>query len=361
MGSYCDLIFDDTKVVDYKYHVPDDWSAIFQESDRIEIPEEKGRKKFIGYRASRKSILKRLDLMGCTAERAKIFYSRWHNRKLQTLRSSIFDAGKKPRQDELYVVFERLFWEDWRQRVPIALRDPFGRDYSIDVAIRMMRRWNDGWLWFDGINSLVSLRAVIDAAENVRTVSLGIDDLIDSNPKMGGKICTKKCRTISVRGLPCGPTIILVKGKPDIAIFKESLRRFHPDLEDFVTFLDHSDLHAAPSASYVVKFLNTLATAHVPANIVAVFDNDAVGRFAYDQAQSLKLPSNIACIRLPDIELGRSYPTIGPEGRTNVDINGRACGIEMYLGREALTVNGALRAVRWSDYVEGCRCIPRRD
>ena len=134
-------------------------------------------------------------------------------------------------------------------------------------------------------------------------------------------------------------------------MLKASLAAFHPDLTDFVTFLDHSEFKVDGGASYVVKFLKAFAAARVPANVVAVFDNDAAGLVAHRQALSLDLPDNMACIHLPDIELGLAYPTIGPQGRHATDINGKACGIELYLGRAALSSNGALRPVRWKSEV----------
>jgi hypothetical protein len=36
-----------------------------------------------------------------------------------------------------------------------------------------------------------------------------------------------------------------------------------------------------------------------------------------------------------------------------MDVNGLAAGIEMYLGREALTRDGKLRRVRWTGYDKG--------
>ena len=164
------------------------------------------------------------------------------------------------------------------------------------------------------------------------------------------KICTEKFGSSLARGAPAGPVIILAEGKSDIAVLKASIERFHPDLTEFVTFLDHSEFKVDGGASYIVKFLKAFAAARVPANIVAVFDNDAAGIAAYKQALSLNLPDNMTSIHLPHIELARSYPTIGPQGSHNADINGRACGIELYLGKAALSSNGTLLPVRWTGY-----------
>jgi hypothetical protein len=37
------------------------------------------------------------------------------------------------------------------------------------------------------------------------------------------------------------------------------------------------------------------------------------------------------------LEFAHDYPTIGPTGKLNADINGTAVSIESFLGREALT------------------------
>ena len=60
-------------------------------------------------------------------------------------------------------------------------------------------------------------------------------------------------------------------------------------------------------------------------------------------------------MRLPDIELARAYPTVGPQGFHLVDVNGQAAGIELYLGRAALSVKGELRSVRWTGYNQSAR------
>ena len=61
------------------------------------------------------------------------------------------------------------------------------------------------------------------------------------------------------------------------------------------------------------------------------------------------LPANIRIATLPDIALTQAYPTLDREGRSQVeDVNGRARGIEMYLGTDVLTHNGILEPVQWS-------------
>jgi hypothetical protein len=54
---------------------------------------------------------------------------------------------------------------------------------------------------------------------------------------------------------------------------------------------------------------------------------------------------------LPDLKFAKRYPTVGPNGTLKTDIDGRACGIELYLGPAALTgEDGELTPVQWGGY-----------
>jgi hypothetical protein len=83
--------------------------------------------------------------------------------------------------------------------------------------------------------------------------------------------------------------------------------------------------------------------------------NFSAGRQAHRQASALALPDNMMLVRLPDTDLARTYPTVGPQGEHVLDVNGQAASIELYLGRDVLTVNGALRPVRWTGYNQAAR------
>ena len=54
---------------------------------------------------------------------------------------------------------------------------------------------------------------------------------------------------------------------------------------------------------------------------------------------------------LPPSSVGSNYPTTGPQGVAYMDVNGMACSIELYLGRDALSDEaGNLRPVRWTGW-----------
>ena len=355
MGSSCELYLDeDLSLTGQKSHVPDFLRAMFQESDRYEFSDPENGIETVEYRASRESILSRLNLMGCTDAQTQRRFDNWRKEAIQDQRDYMegYLDDTDTHDRATLEALQALTWEDWNTRVPEVLRTRYNRDGTdrfIDETDERMKDHEDSWLWIDGHESLLSLRAVIAACVDTQRVTLDVGALVGGGwIDADEKICANKISVVSTRGQPAGPTIILAEGRSDIAILKASLGRFHPDLADFVTFLDHSEFKVDGGASYVVKFLKAFAAARVPANVVAVFDNDAAGLSAYRTARGLKLPHNMICVHLPDIDLGRSYPTIGAQGAHDSDINGRACGIELYLGERSLRSNGELRPVRWT-------------
>ena len=347
MANVCTLLLDDIAIAYHPYDVPNFISALFQESDHTEITDGKTGYTRIGYRAERETVLKRLDLMGCTESVAYGRFNDWQNvmyRKYDE-RLRFGKSVDKSTRDFLL----KFDWEKWKESVARNLgRDKNSEDCE-NIGDRQMRRYGSDWLWFDGFQSLISLRAIIQGATHIQTITLDVNELLVRRKK-NFNFCPEHKRIISEQGQPTGPAIILVGGESDIAILKAFFQRFFPDLEGFVKIFDHSEFSMENGAENLLKILKAFASTRVPTQIVAVFDNDTAGLTAYQRSKSIDLPANITCIHLPDIELGRSYPTTGPLGRQNADINGKACSIELYLGRRALTSDSALRTVQWTSY-----------
>ena len=108
--------------------------------------------------------------------------------------------------------------------------------------------------------------------------------------------------------------------------------------------------------NFLLKFLKAVAAARTPVKIVALFDNDAAGRLELEKIKGLALPSNIRALCLPEIELARSYPTVGPQGAHTMDVNGDAVGIELFMGKHNLCdEKGELFPIRWTQYYSGAQ------
>ena len=104
-------------------------------------------------------------------------------------------------------------------------------------------------------------------------------------------------------------------------------------------------------AGALANMVKSFSGAGVSNRVIALFDNDTAGKLALQNLKGIALPANIKAFTLPPIEIARSYPTLGPSGISVMDINGMACGIELYLGTEVLTgADGNLMPVQWKGY-----------
>jgi hypothetical protein len=122
------------------------------------------------------------------------------------------------------------------------------------------------------------------------------------------------------------------------------------------SFLDHSAFKAQGGTGELERLARGFAGAGISNRIVVLFDNDAAGVAAAQRLGKAGLPGNFRILILPELEMARSYPTIGPTGPAVADINGRACGIELYCGRKSLTgEDGELCPVQWTGYDSGMK------
>ena len=352
MGSYCSIYFDDLEACSSKSVVPDEFCAIFQESDKV-MRRSGDADEYLEviYETTRDIVLSRLALMGYIESVARERLSRW----LDNERDYYGDYRSYENNEpgiEVAKALHELTPEEWYTRIPGAFARRHARDEPIDEIDRHMQKYGgESWFWFDGYGSLVSLRALLDACPNVKTITLDITDLVDGGWLYADEKICDACRKDNMpEAHPLTPTIILAEGRSDIKILKHSLVALFPERNDYFSFFEHAELNVDGGASYLVKFLKAFATARASFRMIAVFDNDTEGLQAYYRAGTLQLPDNISVIRLPDIELAKAYPTIGPQGHHIVDINGQAASIELYLGRKALTIDNDLSPVRWTGY-----------
>lgn len=352
MGSYCTIYFDNPEVCNSKSAVPDMFSAIFQESDRKvrgsrfegdDAPE-------VVYETTRGVVLSRLDLMGCTSQIAHERLSKWIADEKETWQQYVLESDTDWAV-ETAVAIRDFTTDDWNARVPGVLTRRRIHEEPIDAIDRHMREYDSRWRWFDGYDSLVGFRALLDANPLAERVTLDVSDLIHGGWLDESDSLSQRYPNESIHRMgPMAPTVILAEGRSDINILKRSLSVLFPERQDFFSFFEHKELNVDGGAAYLVKFLKAFAAARTPLRFVAIFDNDTAGRQAHRQATALGLPDNMILLPLPDTNLAKTYPTIGPQGFHTVNVNGQAGSIELYLGRKALEIDGRLRPVRWTSY-----------
>jgi hypothetical protein len=128
------------------------------------------------------------------------------------------------------------------------------------------------------------------------------------------------------------------------------MKLLYPHLCDYFTFMDFEAARVEGGVSHLAKIVKSFAGAGIVNKVIALFDNDTAGEEAIRSLRQIKLPGSLSVLKLPDLKMLRKYPTIGPSGPTNMNINGLAASIELYLGDDVLREGGKLAPVQWSAY-----------
>lgn len=154
-------------------------------------------------------------------------------------------------------------------------------------------------------------------------------------------------------------TIVLVEGTSDKAILEFALKHIYPHLYDLYYFMDFEyakDKKRQGGVDAISNNIKTFITSKIKGRFIALFDNDTVGFQAKEKLlyEINDLPSNFKILCYPNIQLGKSYPTISTNGKIVFDnINGRACSIELYLPEFLVKQkDNSLPPIHWESYVE---------
>lgn len=145
-------------------------------------------------------------------------------------------------------------------------------------------------------------------------------------------------------------TIILTEGTFDAQIISKSMRLLYPHMSKIYSLIDFENVKVQGSCSYLTHYLKAFIGAKIENRIIALYDNDTAGLAEMKLLESIKIPSNVRIMHLPNLDICKSYPTIGPSRNEDADINGRACSIELFLGKDVLTENKKLLPIMWTGY-----------
>ncbi|WP_181179365.1 HEPN/Toprim-associated domain-containing protein [Methylibium rhizosphaerae] len=147
---------------------------------------------------------------------------------------------------------------------------------------------------------------------------------------------------------PAARWMLVTEGTSDAFVLARSLEVTHPDIADFFDFIDMSTGNPFPGVGSIVSFCRGLSRVRYTGHMLVVLDNDAAGRAALAEIQTLGMPTSFVATCLPDLEELRAFKTLGPAGKNLEDINGRASSIECFL--DFRKVQGT-PAVRWTTYM----------
>ena len=147
-------------------------------------------------------------------------------------------------------------------------------------------------------------------------------------------------------------TIILTEGSTDTEFLSAAMQLLYPKMCVLYSFIDFD---AKPKweggAGNLAKVVKSFIRSGVANRVIALFDNDTA---AHDTVSVLTPELGNTSLRVmhyPNLPIANNYPTLGPSGNVNLDVNTLAGSIEMYFGEDVLrSVDGKLAPVQWMGY-----------
>lgn len=150
--------------------------------------------------------------------------------------------------------------------------------------------------------------------------------------------------------VPTNRVLLVTEGSSDAKIIGHALRLLRPHIADFFDFVDMEEGYPFSGAGNVVKFIKGLISIAIQNDVIVIFDNDAEGAWNHKLVGELNLPTNMMALALPELEGFAAFPTIGPNGRHDADINGCAAAIECYLDLDDQA------CVQWTSFNKHVNC-----
>ena len=328
----------------------------------------------LSYRCSAREIRDRLELKGLTLEIAKVRFDAGLNHDIRRLESlvqtgRIFEELRPAREEELRLL-QSLTLENWLEAIRRIEEEQLTAETieslpssSVDLPLlRYMLRFPNKLYGFPGpgydvpmYDYLLFLRLLTEALSQSDELVYDLSHLV-----YGGYIEAEDDQT-SVEKSELDSTatlsesvIVLTEGTIDRQFLERSLNLLYPHLIDYFHFFEfdlNRDNRLGGGVGNLANLVRAFTGASVRHRILALFDNDTASKDALRNLDPSILPENIIFRYYPDLEIAADYPTFGPTGSTQMNVNGLAGSIEMYLGYDVLEGDdGQLIPVQWTGF-----------
>lgn len=372
MGTYCELYIADYPVLSSKSQASPFAMTLFRESDKRVFNRkcndrnqiEWGHANWktddeetaVEYTASAREVRDRLRVMGFTLSRIEAEFESEKSKHLEYLRELNEDHDL---WNEEIALLERCtfkeFLEAFKEIISSGIHPIHFSEKKSDasqLALYVLKDREDFYWGFPCSDIRSFFRAILEVVPESALVTQDITDLVSG----GYYNEIDKVSEIALEELkgdyPTNSRIILLtEGPTDSEVLRASIKLLYPHLSDYYSFMDLA-VQAPGGAGSLVHVVKSFAGAGIENRTIALFDNDTAGHSAASLLRDVRLPSNIIVMTYPDISLANSYPTRGPNGDNVQSVNGTACSIELYFGRDVLTIDGTLVPVQWKGYDE---------
>lgn len=290
--------------------------------DQYENDEDKY--EFKGYRQNVKVCKERLEIFGMTIQKARMEFP---------------NAKKISAEEEVYSFpISKITYNQYLKEISDIIST---NDYNYEQLYTNFRdALIAGELGIYGQSLSSQLYSILSVSPEDATVEYDLSDIINN-----GWVNESEVKEIIFEKI-----LVLTEGRTDVEFISASIKKLYPHLFPYFHFIDFNEYKVESNASALVKLVTAFAAVNIKHPIIALFDNDTTGLMEMKRLNQVPMESNIKVLKLPDLALAKKYPTVGPTGVKKMNINGLACGIEMYLGKDVLIYNEAYIPVHWKAY-----------
>lgn len=371
MGTYCDLLVADYPVFSEKSQASAIVMTMFRETDKKaevrstsannpiqwgHVEDGPGEEETtVEYSASVAEVKDRLRVMGFTIAHVQEVFEL---SKASYLAELVGMAEDSPDlfQEEIALLAKASFTDFLSALKEIITSGIhyvwFGerKESPSDLALYMLGD-HDQYYWGFPCNDLrCFLRAVLEVVPDTASVTQDLTGLVSGGYYADdAKVSELALQELKGNYSENSPVVVLTEGPTDVEAIRAALDLLYPHLTGYYAFMDLA-VRSPGGVGSLVHVVKSFAGAGIENRVVALFDNDTAGHSAAFNLKSIRLPSTIRVLHYPDLEFARQYPTTGPTGESLQDINGSACSIELFYGKDVLSASGGLAPVRWRGF-----------
>ena len=212
------------------------------------------------------------------------------------------------------------------------------------------------WFAFPSPDTTAALRLTLEVGPNADRLLYDVTDLVWSEYASRDDDFVGYTSDISIEEMQSmAKVILLTEGSSDARILQSSLELLYPHLADYYSFMEFDAMRVGGGSGSLANLVKAFAGAGVVNKTIALFDNDTGGRDALRGIANLDLPQHLVVLMLPALDSLMAYPTIGPSGPADMDVNGLAGSIELYLGEDVLTNGEGQCPIQWTGYSKALR------
>jgi HEPN/Toprim N-terminal domain 1 len=379
MGTYTDFTVAGFTVMSSKSAVVPELMTVFRESDRKRYKrhvesgatlaeEELGAihaddvEDVVEYSCQVAKAIERLNIMGFTLSRAKRDFDTGRSYEIEKYESWMEDDPSHGSWTDELQFLRSLSFDQYLEALRTVVIEKI-YSYSVDGKkkefVSPIQKYivegSDEYLFgFFAEDPRCLVRAVCEVAPRDQLVLQDVSELVS-----GGyygpdtEVCNEAIQALVAGHPENSKQIILTEGSTDASILRRALDLLYPHLSDYYSFLDFESTKSPGGAGHLVSLIKAFSATGITNKVIALFDNDTAAADARRALAAVSLPRNISIRAYPSLATLRCYPTLGPSGNTELDVNGLAASIELYLGRDVLTQgDGSLMPVQWKGYNE---------